>query len=162
MQPSGTVDNLTYPVGYLDRVPKRTQPERRTTVEWWPNPDGPYRVVLDWAGDDGRWDCVRAAVESDDAPITDAVYRRVRISQRIAAARPQVAGDSPRAGMRAATVAKLERVAVIYRGALKAHEPPTKAVARALGVTEAAASNLVVRARTAGFLPPTSPGMSVG
>lgn len=64
--------------------------------------------------------------------------------------------------MRPATIRRLQRVAEVYREAWREGRPPTKEVAKQLGVTVAAASGLVSRARAAGFLPPTSPGVPSG
>jgi hypothetical protein len=51
-----------------------------------------------------------------------------------------------------------ELVASIYRDAIAEGQPPTKTVAEVLGLSVAAASSRVQRARKAGRLPPTSPG----
>lgn len=69
--------------------------------------------------------------------------------------------ETPKTAMRPATLKKLTRVAEIYKSAWQKGEPPTKAVSKKLGVTEAGASGLVSRARAAGLLPVTSPGVPV-
>jgi hypothetical protein len=61
--------------------------------------------------------------------------------------------------MRPATVKRLREVADAYRRAWARGQHPTKAVAKRLNVTDAAAANLVSRARSIGLLPPTSPGV---
>ncbi len=66
------------------------------------------------------------------------------------------------AEMRATTERRLRRTAEVYRGAWRRGEPPVKAVAKQLKVTDAAATKLVSRARSAGFLPPTRPGAPAG
>jgi hypothetical protein len=66
------------------------------------------------------------------------------------------------AAMRATTERRLRRTAEVYRGAWRKGEPPVKAVAKQLKVTDAAATKLVSRARSAGFLPPTKPGAPAG
>lgn len=66
------------------------------------------------------------------------------------------------AAMRATTERRLRKTADVYRGAWRRGEPPVKAVAKNLKVTDAAATKLVSRARSAGFLPPTTPGAPAG
>jgi hypothetical protein len=52
----------------------------------------------------------------------------------------------------------LWRVAITYSAAHAVGQPPTKAVAEALGITPGAAAQRVRRAREAGYLPPTKSG----
>lgn len=53
---------------------------------------------------------------------------------------------------------RLAEVAAIYRGALLAAKPPTKAVAEGLSVSQSYAGKLVMQARTKGLLGPTTKG----
>jgi hypothetical protein len=64
--------------------------------------------------------------------------------------------------MRVTTERRLRRTAEVYRGAWRRGDAPVKAVAKQLKVTDAAATKLVSRARSAGFLPPTKPGAPAG
>lgn len=66
------------------------------------------------------------------------------------------------ARMRATTERRLRKTAEVYRGAWRRGDAPVKAVAKQLKVTDAAATKLVSRARSAGFLPPTKPGAPMG
>jgi hypothetical protein len=67
--------------------------------------------------------------------------------------------EAPESTMRPATAKRLRLVAEAYRKAWQQGKPPVKAVAKRLAVSDAAASKLVFRARSAGLLPQTSAGV---
>ncbi|MBF9135180.1 hypothetical protein I0C86_40590 [Plantactinospora sp. S1510] len=64
--------------------------------------------------------------------------------------------------MRASKRARYERVAEIYRAALRGGGQPAQAVAEAEGLSRGGASALISRVREAGLLPPTSAGVALG
>lgn len=64
--------------------------------------------------------------------------------------------------MRPATRRRLELVAQVYRAAHAAGERPVRAVADRLKISPGAASNLVLRARAVGLLPPAEAGKPQG
>lgn len=116
------------------------------------------------------------AVAEDLEPLTTSTLRRLRLSELVTEARDHlneilieehggqglpVVQAGP-AQMRPATERRLKRVAEVYSAAWRAGHPPVKAVAKRLKVTDAAATKLVFRARSAGFLPPASPGVPTG
>jgi hypothetical protein len=55
-----------------------------------------------------------------------------------------------------------QRVANVYRAALRRKEPPTRAVAEAFGLSTSAAAKQVATARERGLLPKTSKGKAAG
>lgn len=140
----------------------------------WPDPEkGPYLLTLRWARSNGRPRPVGLHLDLEDPtgpPLTTSMMRDLKLAEIVVEDRerlahiPQVkpAADVVVEGMRPATVKRLQRASEIYMKAWRAGEPPTKAVERQMNASPAAAANLVRRARAAGFLPPTSPGVSQG
>lgn len=77
--------------------------------------------------------------------------------------RPTPPDTAPVEGMRDATRRQLEQAAAVYRQAIAdGRDDPNRAVAEHLGISQAAAGKRVQRARAAGMLPPTTPGVSAG
>jgi hypothetical protein len=125
---------------------------------------GPWLAVLNWSVIDGRHECVALHVQQAGvaAILTASLLRKLPVADWIAQDR---AGMTPRqttTGMRTSTLNRLKEAAEVYREALRYREPPTKAVAEHFDISHGGASNLVSRARAAGLLPPTSPGVAVG
>lgn len=122
-----------------------------------------------------RWSALTERMPETATPLTTSVLRNLRIGELIAEEREQMAttmgelvgpddeslnvfGASGRT-MRDSTRKRLQRVADTYRKAWHQGKPPVQTVAKRFGVSEAAASKLVFRARSAGMLPPTSSGV---
>lgn len=138
--------------------------------------DGPWRLLLLWQVVDGRPECVGATVLSAQpptaepgVPLTGATLRDLKLPERIAADRAAMtqpatgaAERAHQAGLRRSTVERFEEVARVYRDAIARGERPVQAVAAKFGLKPTSASNLVMRVRAAGFLPPASPGVPVG
>lgn len=135
-------------------------------------------INLTSARPEGEWCDLSERMPDTARPITTAVLRSLHLSDLIAEKREQLAavvrevdgdagrvgqvfGTAPRRVMRESTRKRLERVAEVYREAWQAGSPPVKTVAERLGITEASASSYVARARAAGLLPATSPGVPV-
>lgn len=156
-----------------------------STLHAWPDErNGPWSVTLHWKVLDGRAECVGVDIASTDVgngrpptlgrgnglPVTGTVLRNIGLPERIAADRMAMAALLPAsqgeqyapAGMRRSTADRHRLVAKVYRDAIARGDKPIKAVAAELGVTEASASTIVARARSAGFLGPTSPGVPMG
>jgi hypothetical protein len=78
----------------------------------------------------------------------------------------RVAADKERAAMAAVPATPPRHddagIARIYLGAFARHQAPTKAVAEALGISQAAAAKRVWRIRRAGLLPETKQGRATG
>lgn len=139
-----------------------------STVEYWPDDDGPWKVTLDWQVADGRVECMRVEVEALDPtrPVTEGTLRDLKIGERIRRGRASVTGVAQAAqtagarpsGMRKSTWERLQKAAEVYRSAYRRGEAPARAVADHFGLSPGGASSLVARARDAGLLPPTSPG----
>lgn len=107
---------------------------------------------------------------AEQVVLTTSELRSVRIAEVVIEDREQLKHEPPKkptpelhvAGMRPSTVKRLHRAADIYLGAWHSGQPPRQAVARRMNITEAAAANLIRRAREAGFLPPTTAGVPQG
>lgn len=108
-------------------------------------------------------------------PVTASLLRELRIASLITEVREtnakllaslgeqeQAAAFNAPPGMRPETIKRLQRVANAYQAAWQRGQSPTKAVARRLKITDAAAAKLVSRARSVGLLPATSPGVAAG
>jgi hypothetical protein len=136
-----------------------------STMERWPDSDGPWQVTFDWKVIDGRIECCGVHIESDATAVTSGVLRDMRIAERIRQGRAQItvdtAGDmfAPNlAGLRRKTQVRLRRVAEVYTAAYRAGQPPAKAVEEQMRLTQGRASSLISQARDVGLLPPTSRG----
>jgi hypothetical protein len=109
-------------------------------------------------------------VDPNGPSLTTSLIRDMRLAEIAAEERtklPRV--DAPRRstaevvkGMRPATVRRLRTVAGVYQESWTRGGKPVQAVAEALNITSTAAAKLVARARAAGLLPPTSPGVPMG
>lgn len=155
-------------------VPTHNPPEGSPlpeTSRLWPDPGiGPWRVTLAWAVVDGRPECVACHIHPahDSGPptvLTASVVRNLKLAEMIAEDRVRMAADAPDVpgrGLRRSTAERLRQAAEVYRAAARDGRPPTKAVAEHFGIKQGNASNLVARARAAGFLPPTSSGVPLG
>lgn len=140
----------------------------------WPDPEkGPYLLTLRWAREQGRPKLAGLHIDLTDPTgpaLTTSLLRDLKLAELAIEDREQlayIAQVTPTAevvveGMRPATVKRLQRAAEIYMDAWRAGEPPTKAVERQMNATPAAAANLVRRARAAGLLPKTQPGIAQG
>lgn len=102
-------------------------------------------------------------------PVRTAVLRSIPLAAMIAEKRaelpplPLPPRPAPTLStMRPSTAQRLQLAAETYLEAWRVGEPTTQAVARRLNVSESAALNLVHRARAAGLLGETSPGMPKG
>lgn len=136
-----------------------------STQHHWPDPsEGPWSVTLDWQVIDGRPECTGLAVAgSEGRMLTASVVRKIPVADWIAEDRARLAPTKPAiGGLRASTVERLKTAAEVYQRARSEGLPPTKAVAAYYGISHGGASNLISRARAAGLLPPTSPGVSTG
>lgn len=140
-----------------------------TRRRWPDDAAGPWNLVLLWQQIDGRPECIGLRLEApvtvgEPAPVlTGAVLRRLRLPEIVAADRAKMMPAVPQAAMmRTSTAARLKLAAEIYRSAIEDGHPPTKAVAEHFEITAGGASNLISRARAAGFLPPTSAGVPMG
>lgn len=126
---------------------------------------GPWVLTLQWQVLDGLPECVGVTLTSDPPQrLTDTVLRGLNVSRWTAADRarmitPQAASST---SMRASKRARYERVAEIYRAALRGGGQPAQAVAEAEGLSRGGASALISRVREAGLLPPTSAGVALG
>lgn len=139
------------------------------TCRLWPDPQvGPWKVTLEWAVIDGRPECVgfsigQANPDSPDlATLTGSTIRHLKISEIVVEDRAGMVGlvrTEPVAHLRRSTAERMREAAEVYQAALRAGGKPTKAVAEHFGIGQGNASNLVARARAAGFLPPTSAGV---
>jgi hypothetical protein len=98
----------------------------------------------------------------DRTVVIASVLRKVPISKWITEDRAKLAQPAATSGLRQSTIDRLAVVAEVYQRALQERRPPTKAVAAHFGLSHGGAANLVSRARDAGLLPPTSPGVSAG
>lgn len=140
----------------------------------WPDPDnGPYLLTLRWTRRSGRPEVTGLHLDLEDTEgpaLKTAMMRDLKLGEIMIEDReklehvPQVKPPSEVvvAGMRPATVRRLQKAADVYLQAWRAGERPTKEVARRMNLTPAAATNLVRRAREAGFLPATSSGVPQG
>lgn len=148
-----------------------------TTQRRWPDSDeGPWLLTIYWARRNGRPVPVgmqlvpQSPDAADELTLTTSTVRDLRVAEVVIEDREQlkhVPESKPQpelriAGMRPSTVRRLHRAADIYLTAWRAGEPPTQTVARRMNTTQAAAANLVRRAREAGLLPPTSAGIPQG
>lgn len=148
-----------------------------TTERRWPDPEkGPYRLTLFWRRRNGRPEQVGLqllpdAGREEEAPVlTTSALRDLKIAEIAAEDReglPYIAPAPPQPevvaeGMRPATLRRLTRAADVYQAAWRVGEPPTRAVAMKMNLSESAAANLVRRARLAGLLPPTTGGVPQG
>jgi hypothetical protein len=148
-----------------------------TTQRRWPDEEtGPWLLTIYWARRNGRPFPVGMQLVPDgmeaagEVTLMTSTLRDLRIAEIVIEDReqlkhqpePQPPADLRIAGMRESTVRRLQRTAGIYVAAWQAGEPPTQTVARRMNLTQAAAANLVRRAREAGFLPPTSAGVPQG
>jgi hypothetical protein len=137
-----------------------------STMQRWPDSDGPWQVTMDWKVVDGRIECVGLFIGAADGdrPITPGLVRGLKVGDLIRQGRADLTEQATagaevrRVGMRRSTRQRLEEVARVYRAAFDAGLPPARAVADQFGITAGGASSLVARAREAGLLPPTSPG----
>lgn len=155
---------------------------------WPDRDEGPWLIDFEFQPIAGRAECVGIQVTSArplDAqpwqaggklpevgiPLTTSVLRGIRLSELVTEIRETNAElaamldeqEEARAfaappGMRPATARRLQRAAEAYQEAWRRGQPPTQAVAQRLNVSTAAAASLVARARSAGLLPPTTPG----
>jgi hypothetical protein len=157
--------------GAVDTDPFEEGRRYPSTVENWPDADGPWQVTFDWKVIDGRIECVAVSVAArgEDMPVTPGVLRDLRLGERIRKGRAQITQDAAAgtpayrvAGLRRSTRERLEEVARVYREAFAANQPPAKAVEERLGLTQGRASSLIARAREVGMLPPTSRGAPQG
>ncbi len=90
------------------------------------------------------------------------LLRQVPLGDLIAADRAAMAPPvEATGGMRTSAAERLRLAAEVYRLAAAEGEKPTKAVAEFFGISSGGASNLVARVRSAGLLPPTSPGKAI-
>lgn len=132
----------------------------------YPNPEtGPWLITMEWVEMDGRPECAAISITQDGAPtpMPGALLRQVPFAEYVATDRAAMAPPvEATSGMRKSAADRLRIAAKIYRSAARRGEPPTKAVAAHFGISSGGASNLVARARTAGLLPPASPGKAVG
>jgi len=140
----------------------------------WPDPErGPYLLTLRWDRDQGRPKLAGLHLDLDDPTgpaLTTTMMRDLKLAEIAHEDRERLApieqvkptAEVVVAGMRPATVKRLQRVADIYLKAWRAGESPTKTVQLRMNLTEASAANLVRRARAAGFLPPTTSGVPQG
>jgi hypothetical protein len=111
-----------------------------------------------------------SASAAAEVTLTTSALRELRIAEIVVEDReqlkyvPPTSPDSPASieGMRPSTVARLRRAATYYLEAWRAGDPPRRAVAQRMNISEDAAGSLVKRAREVGFLPPTSAGRSQG
>lgn len=144
------------------------------TEHRWPDLEhGPWRLILWWSHVDGRPECTGLEVKLLERPDTGAWSRRyvlpatalrdLRLAETIAADRAAMSPEPARAsGLRRSTLERLEKAAEVYQAARAEGRAPVKAVAEHFRISQGGASNLVARARAAGFLPPTSPGVAFG
>lgn len=142
------------------------------TFRLWPDAEsGPWKVTLEWAIADGRPECVGYSVQRADgrgrAPmvLTASTVRGMKLAELIAedrAGMTDLVRVEPVTHLRRSTAGRFREAADVYQAAIKAGKPPTKAVAAHFGISQGNASNLVARARGAGFLPPTSAGVPMG
>jgi hypothetical protein len=149
---------ITYRVG-VSNLPVGV---KATTEHKWPDvAAGPWLVTLTWHIVDGRPECAGLTIEGgNDGVLTAGVLRKLPVADWIAEDRVRMLPRSqPTVGLRKSTVERLRAAADVYQRAIADGRPPTKAVAEHYGITHGGASNLVARARTAGLLPPTSPGV---
>lgn len=123
-------------------------------------------VTLEWAVIDGRPECVGCSIRQATAgtnltTLAAATVRNLKLAEMIAHERASMAGmtGEPARHLRRSTTERLREASEVYQAALRAGEKPTKAVAEHFGIRQGNASNLVARARAAGFLPPTSAGV---
>lgn len=117
--------------------------------------------------------------DRDPAPITAELWRSVPVRAVIEAERRSLAKElrassDPRLRKIAESWARPrprvgvlrrgdhERVATVYRDALRRGDNPTQAVARAFHLSTSAAAKRVARAREHGLLPPTTRGKAAG
>ncbi|MFG2046058.1 hypothetical protein ACGFIW_01340 [Micromonospora sp. NPDC048935] len=135
-----------------------------STQHQWPDPeDGPWLATLAWQVIDGRPECTGLTLAADGRMLTASVVRKIPVADWIAEDRARLAPTQPAiGGLRASTVERLKTAAEVYQRAKSEGLPPTKAVAAHYGISHGGASNLISRARSAGLLPPTSPGVSTG
>lgn len=142
------------------------------TFRLWPDPQvGPWKVTLEWAVIDGRPECVGCSINqanperADLATLTGSTVRGLKIAEIIVEDRAGMVGlvrTEPVPHLRRSTAERMREAAEVYQAALRAGGKPTKAVAEHFGIGQGNASNLVARARAAGFLPPTSAGVPMG
>ncbi len=142
------------------------------TFRLWPDQDkGPWSVTIEWAVVDGRPECIGYAVRRAERlrpplePLTASAARAVKLAEIIAedrAGMSAITRAEPGVGLRRSTAGRFQEAADIYQAAIRAGLRPTKAVAEHFGISQGNASNLVARARAAGFLPPTSAGVPMG
>lgn len=107
-----------------------------------------WRITPIWRRGDHGPVCVGVTILADpdsDDRLTADVWERLHVWDVVAA------GPPPQ---------RLVRVADAYRQADSEQRPRAAAVAAALGISEASASNAIVAARKAGLLPATRPGVS--
>lgn len=136
-----------------------------TTQHRWPDEHGgPWLVTLMWHVVDGRPECAGLTIEGREGTIlAGGTLRKLPVAEWIAEDRARIAPTQLAVGgLRASTVERLETAAAVYQRARSEGLPPTKAVAAHYGISHGGASNLISRARAAGLLPPTSPGVSTG
>lgn len=156
----------------------------------WPDEnDGPWGLTFEWQVLNGRAECVGLRITSvrpekepswtshgrlpeAGTPLTTGALRGIRLSELVAeerirnqevwsfAVEPTHAALYRADSMRPATRERLVKAAEAYGEAWRNGQAPTQAVAQALAVTDSAAAKLVSRARAAGLLPPTSPGVA--
>lgn len=144
------------------------------TNHLWPDPDdGPWRLVLLWSYLDGRPECTGLEVRLAEKPdrggwsrrhvLPTSGLREIRFAELIAADRAAMTPASSRpTNLRRSTLERLEEAAQVYQDARAKGYPPVPAVAEHFHISKGGASNLVARARAAGLLPPTSPGVAYG
>lgn len=152
------------------------------TTDTWSDGAATWVLTMFWQVVEGRPECIGIELTSTTlpdqpppalgmpivgAPLTTNVVRDLRIGERIRAQRAKIAAQyaGPAVSgtaMRRATRERLEEAAAVYREAFARGDRPTVAVAEHFGISSGGASNLVVRARAIGLLPPTSPGAPQG
>ncbi len=142
------------------------------TFRLWPDgQSGPWKVTLEWAIADGRPECVGYSVRRADSRgespmiLTASTVRGVKLAEMIAedrAGMTDLVRVEPVGHLRRSTAGRFREAADVYQAAVRAGRHPTKAVAEHFGIRQGNASNLVSRARAAGFLPPTSAGVPMG
>lgn len=132
-----------------------------------------WTLVLAWRVLRGRAECVSVEFSSiwgpraRGHPVSSRVLRTPAVARLIDEHRAglsdwlppeQARTYSVPAGMRASTWERLQEAAAVYRADTTGR--PTKAVARHFTLSDSAAGKVVGRARVAGLLPPTTPGVA--
>ena len=139
----------------------------------WPDPrNGPWEVAVQWAMVNERWECVGLEVRpqpgSDPQRLTAALLKeQLALGRLLSEVRGELAPEDrarhrPRRGQ-VLPADHLDQVASVYRRAWSTGDPaPNKAVAQYFTVDRSTASKYVLKARRAGLLPPTKPGVADG